>query len=140
VFTARFATLSLLLTWISAAAGLQGAGIIAQPAPAAEVEALLKQSAEKRTSKDARHYEDQFLKAIEPVLLPAMTACTKKTPDTTTPGAIAFVIGADGRVKRLLWSANVPMAECVAQKLRSITTLPRPPEDNWVDGRSRRSP
>ena len=26
------------------------------------------------------------------------------------------------------------MAQCVAQKLQSITTLPRPPQDNWVDG------
>jgi hypothetical protein len=26
------------------------------------------------------------------------------------------------------------MAQCVGEKLRAITTLPRPPEDNWVDG------
>src|SRR6266446_4063136 len=134
MFTTRLATLSLLVTWISASGGLQGAGIIAQPAPATEVKALLKQSSDKRNSKRARQYEDQFLKAIDPVLIAAMKTCTSKTPDTTEPGSIVFVIGADGRVKRLLWSANIPMAECVGEKLRSITTLPRPPEDNWVDG------
>ncbi|MGE5215201.1 MAG: DUF2314 domain-containing protein [Nitrospirota bacterium] len=63
-----------------------------------------------------------------------MKTCTSKTPDTLEPGAIAFVIGADGRVKRLVWSANIPMAQCVGEKLRAITTLPKPPEDNWVDG------
>jgi hypothetical protein len=114
--------------------GLQGAGSVAQPASASEVEALLKQSRDKRNSKQARAYQERFLKAIEPTLLAAMDACTKKAPDTVEPGSIAFVIGADGHVKRFLWSANIPMAECVAQKLRSITTLPRPPEDNWVDG------
>jgi len=106
----------------------------AGPAPAKEVEALLKQSSDKPNRKQVRQYEDKFLKAIDPTLLAAMTICTSKTPDTVEPGAIAFIIGADGRVKRLLWSADIPMAECVGEKLRSITTLPRPPEDNWVDG------
>jgi hypothetical protein len=131
--TTRIAALSVLLGAISISSGLQAA-VSAGPAPASEVEALLTQSRDKRNSKQARQYEDQFLKAIEPVLLPAMGICTKKTPDTTEPGAIAFVIGADGRVKRLLWSKNIPMAECVGEKLRSITRLPRPPQDNWVDG------
>ena len=131
--TTRIAALSVFLGAISISSGLQAA-VSAGPAPASEVETLLKQSRNKRNSKQARQYEDQFLKAIDPVLLPAMGICTKKTPDTTEPGAIAFVIGADGRVKRMLWSKNIPMAECVGEKLRSITRLPRPPEDNWVDG------
>jgi uncharacterized protein YegJ (DUF2314 family) len=131
--TTRIAALSVLLGAISISSGLQAA-VSAGPAPASEVEALLTQSRDKRNSKQARQYEDQFLKAIDPVLLPAMGMCTKKTPDTIEPGAIAFVIVADGRVKRLIWSKNIPMAECVGEKLRSITRLPRPPEDNWVDG------
>ena len=115
-----------------------GFDVVAQtqvgPAPAKEVETLLKHSSDRRNGKQEREYQGKFLKAIEPQLLPALGTCTSKTPDTVEPGAIAFVIGADGRVKRLLWSANNPMAECVGKKLRSITTLPRPPEDNWVDG------
>ena len=106
----------------------------AGPAPAKEVEALLKLSSDKRNRKQARQYEDKFLKAIDFTLLAAMKICTSQTPDTVEPGAIAFIIGADGRVKRLIWSADIPMAECVGKKLRSIITLPRPPEDNWVDG------
>jgi uncharacterized protein YegJ (DUF2314 family) len=133
MLTTRIAALSVLLGAISISSGLQAA-VSAGPAPASEVETLLKHSRDKRNSKQARQYEDQFLKAIEPVLLPAMRICTKKTSDTTEPGAIAFVIGADGHVKRLLWSKNIPMAECVGEKLRSITRLPRPPQDNWVDG------
>src|SRR4051812_11156868 len=133
MLTTRIAVLSVLLGTIFMPSGLEATGS-AGPAPASEVEALLTQSRDKRNNKHARQYEDQFLKAIDPVLLPAMRICTKKTSDTSEPGAIAFVIGGDGNVKRLLWSKNVPMAECVGEKLRSITRLPRPPEDNWVDG------
>jgi uncharacterized protein YegJ (DUF2314 family) len=110
------------------------AQVQAGPAPDKEVVALLSQSADKRSSNRARQYEDQFLKAIDPILTGAMKTCTSKTPDTVWPGSIAFVIAADGRVKRIMWSAGIPMGECVGEKLRSITTLPRPPEDNWVDG------
>ena len=129
----RIAALSVLLSAIGISGELKAA-MSSGPAPAKEVEGLLRQSRGKRNSKQARQYEDQFLKAINLVLLPAIGSCTSKTPDTVEPGAIAFVISADGHVKRLLWSANIPMAQCVGEKLRSITTLPRPPEDNWVDG------
>lgn len=133
MFANRIAALSVLLSAILVWSE-SDAAISVGPAPAKEVDALLTQSRNKRNSKQARQYEDQFLKAIDPMLLAAMKTCTSKTPDTVEPGAIAFVIGADGRVKRLVWSANIPMAQCVGEKLRSITTLPRPPEDNWVDG------
>ena len=133
MFANRIAALSVLLCAILVWSE-SDAAISVGPAPAKEVDALLTQSRNKRNTKQARQYEDQFLKAIDPTLLAAMRTCTSKTPDTVEPGAIAFVIGADGRVKRLVWSANIPMAQCVGEKLRSITTLPRPPEDNWVDG------
>src|SRR5262245_29155257 len=131
--TTRTAALSVLISGIFSCNELQAA-VSAGPAPRSEVEALLKQSSGKRNNKQARRYQDQFLKAIEPVLLSSMDTCTKKTPDTIEPGSVAFVISADGRVKRILWSADIPMARCVGEKLRSITTLPRPPADNWIDG------
>jgi len=131
--TTRTAALTVFISAIFICTGLRAA-VSAGPAPRSEVEALLKQSSGKRNNKQARRYQDQFLKAIEPLLLSAMQTCTKKTRDTIEPGSIAFVIATDGRVKRILWSSDIPMAQCVAEKLRSITTLPRPPEDNWVDG------
>jgi hypothetical protein len=69
--------LSAIFTWSES-----HAAISAGPAPAKGVEALLKQSRAKRNSKRALQYEDQFLKALEPTLLPAMKTCTSKTPDT----------------------------------------------------------
>jgi len=79
MLTTRIAALSVLLGAISISSGLQAA-VSAGPAPASEVETLLKHSRDKRNGKQARQYEDQFLKAIEPVLLPAMGICTKKRP------------------------------------------------------------
>lgn len=110
------------------------AQVQAGPAPVKDVEALLKQSRDKRSSKQARQYEDKFLKAMDRLLIPALDTCTKKTPDTVEPGSIAFVITADGRVKRIMWTAGIPMGECVGERLRSISRLPPPPEDNWVEG------
>ncbi len=123
-----------LVLFVTEAAKALHAAVPAGPVPAREVEALLKQSSEKRQSKQARQYQDRFLEAINSTLIAAMKSCTGKTPDTIQPGSIAFIIGADGRVRRLLWSAEIPMAECIAERLRSITTLPKPPKDNWVDG------
>lgn len=133
MLTTRIAALSVLLGAISISSGLHAAAS-AGPAPASEVDALLMNSRVKRQTKQAQKYQDQFLKVIKPTFLAAMKACTNRTPDTIEPGSIAFVIGADGRVKRLLWSADVPLAQCVGEKLRSIAMLPKPPEDNWVDG------
>jgi hypothetical protein len=103
-------------------------------APSSEIDRLFQHSMAKRQTKEGRLYEDRFLKVVDPVLRSAMTACSEHTPDTIEPGSIAFIIGADGHVKRLLWSDKIPMAQCVGQRMRSITTLPRPPEDNWIAG------
>ena len=110
-----------------------GAATQSGPVSDKEVTALLDQSRDKRSGKQARQYEDKFLNAIDPILTKAMTTCTAKTPDTVWPGNVAFVIAKDGHVKRIIWSADIPMGDCVGQKLRSIARLPPPPEDNWIE-------
>lgn len=131
----RLAALSTLIaallvhTPITAKAALHAVG-----APSAKIEQLFKDSRSKSESKAGRNYMDQFLKAVDSALLPAMTACTKNTPDTVEPGMILFVIGADGRAKQLLFSKEVPMAQCVAERLGSVGSLPKPPADNWIEG------
>ena len=53
-------------------------------------------------------------------------------PDTKEPASIVFVIAADGTVKRLLYSTDIPFGRCIGSKVRAIKTLPKPPRDNWV--------
>ncbi len=111
----RLAAMLTLVTTLSVyTATTARAEVHAVAAPSAKIEQLFKDSRSKSESKVGRNYTDQFLKAVDSALLPAMTACTKTTPDTVEPGMILFVIGADGRVKQLLFSKEVPMAQCVA--------------------------
>src|SRR5262245_14732127 len=130
----RMTRIAPLIILMSAISSESKAAVSAGPAPSKEVDALLLNSREKRKTKKAYEYQSRWLEAIKPVFKQAMDTCANKTPDTTEPGSVVFIIGADGRVKRMLWSAEIPMAQCVGEKLRSITMLPKPPEDNWVDG------
>jgi hypothetical protein len=134
MLTTRKTIVFLALAFLIPLERMQCAGVLPEPMLGSQVDALFKQSLKKRETEQGRAYQDRFLKAIEPKLLPAFAACTKKDVNTVEPGSVAFVIGADGHVKRLIWSEDVPLAQCVAQKFRSITNLPPPPEDNWFDG------
>lgn len=76
------------------------------------------------------------MNAIDPALRAALNACLKSSPNTIDghPGEIVFVVAADGRVKKLVYSADVPLADCVAAKLRAVSKLPPPPRDSWAVG------
>ena len=96
-----------------------------------ELEALAKEAGRNYQTKEGQRYEDQFLKAITPAFAAALKECGSR-PDTKEPATIVFIIAADGRVKQLLYSQNIPFGECVGSKLRSVTALPRPPRDSYV--------
>jgi hypothetical protein len=92
----------------------------------------LEKEAGRNISTDAGHrYLEQFTKGIISVFGPALNDCKEK-PDTKEPAIFYFVIGADGRVKRLLYSRDIPFGVCVGGKLKAIKTLPKPPRDSWV--------
>jgi hypothetical protein len=110
-------TLTILIFSLSSGFSPLGAQIQTGPVPDKVVDALLIQSRDKRSGKKAWQYEDKFLNAVDPILTEAMTTCTAKTPDTVWPGSIAFVIAKDGRVKRIMWSADIPMGKRVGEKL-----------------------
>jgi len=109
--------------------------VASQAADSSEFTALSKQATRNNDTREGRRYQDQFfLNAIDPALRAAMNSCPKSTPNTIDghPGEIVFVVAADGRVKKLLYSADVPLAECVAAKLRAVSKLPPPPHDSWA--------
>ena len=113
------------------------AAVASQAANSAEFTAMSKQATRNNETKEGRHYQDQvFLNAIDPALRAAMESCAKTAPNTIDghPGEIIFVVAADGRVKKLLYSPDVPLAECVGAKLRAISKLPPPPHDSWAVG------
>jgi hypothetical protein len=72
-------------------------------------------------------YELKFFRAITPTLVPALRACgTAKT----FKFEMAFIVSDDGHIRRVLYTANQPVAACLAAKLEG-KSVPRPPRDSW---------
>jgi uncharacterized protein YegJ (DUF2314 family) len=106
--------------------------LAAAAAASSELESLVKQAGENFQTKEGRRYLEAFEKGIMPTFGKALDTCSKSMPDTKEPASIVFVVGADGTVKRLLYSTDIPFGRCVGSKVRAIKTLPKPPRDNWV--------
>ena len=101
-------------------------------AASSELGSLVKQAGENFQTKEGRHYLEAFEKGIMPTFGKALDTCSTSMPDTKEPASIVFVVAADGTVKRLLYSTDIPFGRCVGSKSRDIKTLPKPPRDNWV--------
>jgi uncharacterized protein YegJ (DUF2314 family) len=96
-----------------------------------ELAAVLREAGQNYQTKEGQRYEEQFLKAISPAFAAALKECGN-SPDTKEPATIVFIIAASGHVRRLLHSQNIRFGDCVAAKLKSISTLPPPPRDSYV--------
>jgi len=103
-------------------------------ANSSEFEALSKEATRNANTPEGQRYRDPFLNTIDPALRAAMNSCTKTSPNTIDghPGEIVFVVAADGRVKKVVFSPDVPLAKCVAAKLRAVSKLPKPPHDSYA--------
>lgn len=114
-------------------AGLLGSfALAADVAAMSELESLGKQAGDNYSTKEGQRYIEEFQNAILPVFSKALQACTKSTPDTKEPASLVFVVAADGTVKRMLYSTDIPFGVCVGTKLRTIKKVPTPPRDNWA--------
>ena len=115
------------------AATLTSCALVATVAATSELESLTKQAGDNYSTKEGQRYLFQeFEKAILPVFSKALQTCSASRPDTKEPASFAFLIGADGTVKRMLYSTDIPFGVCVGSKLRAIKKLPKPPRDNWA--------
>ena len=82
---------------------------------------------------DGYAYMVKCLDAIAPALGRALHACQPKNPKQKREihVALVFVVGADGRMERILHSPNSPSATCFMGNFRLPTPLPRPPHGHW---------
>jgi uncharacterized protein YegJ (DUF2314 family) len=101
-------------------------------AASSELESLVQQAGKNFQTKEGRRYLEAFQKGIMPTFGKALDACSSSMPDTKEPASIVFVVSADGTVKRLLYSTDIPFGRCVGSNIQAIRTLPKPPHDNWV--------
>jgi uncharacterized protein YegJ (DUF2314 family) len=114
------------------AAVLASCSLAAAIAATSELESLAKQAGDNYSTKEGQRYLDKFQNAIFPVFSKALQTCTPTTPDTKEPATIVFVVAADGTVKRMLYSTDIPFGVCLGSKLRAIKTVPKPPRDGWA--------
>ncbi len=105
--------------------------LVAAIAAPSEFAQLDKEAGRHISTDEGQRYLEQFTKGIISVFGPALNDCKEK-PDTKEPAIFYFVVRADGTVKRLLYSRDIPFGVCVGSKLRAIKTLPKPPQDSWV--------
>jgi uncharacterized protein YegJ (DUF2314 family) len=106
--------------------------VVAVAVEPTNLDGLLRQAGQDRSTDEGQAYFEKFEDAIMPVFGKALEGCAETTPDTEKPATFVFVIGADGKVQRLLFANAVPFTECVSEKLEAIKTVPPPPRDNWV--------
>jgi len=106
--------------------------LAAAAAASSELESLTKEAGQNFQTKEGQRYLEAFQKGIMPTFGKALDTCSTSMPDTKEPASVVFVVGADGTVKRLLYSTDIPFGRCVGSKVRGIKTLPKPPRDNWV--------
>jgi uncharacterized protein YegJ (DUF2314 family) len=122
-----------MATRIAAIVLFSSAALIFTAANSNEFAALSQQATRNANTKVGFHYQNEiFVNAIDRAFGAALIACTKTSPDTVEPGDVIFIIAADGRVKKVLGSPNVPLAKCMAERLQNVSRVPAPPGDSWV--------
>ncbi len=129
--------LSPLILWLAIAIHTPLLPLSTAASGNTEFERLSKEATRNAKTNEGHHYQNRtFLDAIDPALRAALDACMRSSPNTIDghPGEVDFVIAADGHIKKIVFSPDVPLAECVAAKLRGVSKLPPPPADSWVVG------
>src|SRR3954470_20301069 len=87
--------------------------LAAAVAASTELESLMKQAGENYQTKEGKRYLEAFQKGIMPTFGKALDTCSTSMPDTKEPASIVFVVAADGTVKRLLYSTDIPFGRCI---------------------------
>ena len=68
-------------------------------------------------------YEMKFLAAVTPKAIAAIDSCTGSTKRYEFD--MAFKVSSEGKIMRVVYTENQPVAECVAAKLKGVVG-PRP--------------
>ena len=64
-------------------------------------------------------YETKFLAAVTPKAIAAIDSCTGSTKNYEFD--MAFKVSSEGKITRIVYTPNQPVAVCAAAKLRSVS-------------------
>ena len=76
------------------------------------------------SSPEGLMYEVRFLAAVSPKIIATMNSCAGSSK--TYEFDMAFKVSSDGRVTRIVYTRNQPVAACIAGKLKGVSG-PKPP-------------
>ncbi|MEY2565039.1 MAG: hypothetical protein QOH88_3232 [Verrucomicrobiota bacterium] len=95
-------------------------------------ETLSRAAAEKYTLPNhaGSQYAEKFSDWSTKPMLHAMTACESHPPSNRYCDILA-VVGADGHLRRVLFSPANSYVDCVRKDLRLGAVAPKPPGENW---------
>jgi hypothetical protein len=87
-------------------------------------------AAKKFDTKDGYQYVTKFEDWISDAATHTLDMC-ESSPRTNLHCDIVFLIGANGRIRKIAFAPNNAFEQCVTKNFRTAATAPKPPGDAW---------
>jgi|GEM_PF-1813502 len=87
-------------------------------------------AAKKFDTKDGYQYVIKFEEWISDAATHTLDMC-ESSPRTNLHCDIVFLIGANGRIRKIAFGLNNSFEQCVTKNFRTAATAPKPPADAW---------
>ena len=92
---------------------------------------VMKHAEERSETRIGHDYAERFVRATRHAFIDAMRTCAGADTKPTDQLDLAFVVTADGRIKRLFGVSTNSFGSCVGEHLRLPESVPKPPRDDW---------
>jgi dTDP-4-amino-4,6-dideoxygalactose transaminase len=83
-----------------------------------ELAQALREDKQLCSTPEGRNYETKFLAVLDPKAVAAIKSCTSPT---NFEFDMAFKVSAEGKITRVVWTPNQPIATCAAAKLKGVS-------------------
>lgn len=84
-----------------------------------ELAQALREDKQLCSTPEGLNYETRFLAVVTPKAIAAIKSCTDSKKNIEFD--MAFKVSAEGKITRLVWTPNQPIATCVAAKLKGVS-------------------
>ena len=94
----------------------------------------MKHAEERYDTRIGHDYAERFVRATRHAFIDAMRTCAGADTNPSDILDLAFVVTADGRIKRSFIVSTNSFGGCVGERLRLPESVPKPPRDGWPMG------
>ena len=92
---------------------------------------VMKHAEERSDTRIGHDYAERFVRATRHAFIDAMRTCAGADTNPSDILDLAFVVTADGRIKRSFIVSTNSFGGCVGEHLRLPESVPKPPRDGW---------